>query len=205
MQACACRVRPGERSLSQMSLWVFSRFVCFCDICHFRRAGMSYRVNAYSLSGGGSIDWVPGVVSAAWGGLWRAWRAVRAAPKTRNYTSTRVKVVGATLVGSMAPLDAVSPEGGAVAAATERAHVRARAHRQRFFDAVRRAHRRRRSRWQSFFLTAAPRLRPFEPTDTPPTISARTSSSALPGRATRRGRWRIRQVRRAPSALRTHR
>ena len=120
-------------------------------------------------------------------------------------STTTLKVVGATLVGSMAPLDAVSPEGGAVAAATERAHVRARAHRQRFFDAVRRAHRRRRSRWQSFFLTAAPRLRPFEPTDTPPTISARTSSSALPGRATRRGRWRIRQVRRAPSALRTHR
>ena len=79
-----------ERLLSQISLWVFSRFVCFCDICHSRRAVMSYRVNAYSLSGGGSIDWVPGVVPAAWGGPWRAWRAVRAAPKTRNYISTRV-------------------------------------------------------------------------------------------------------------------
>ena len=90
MQACACRVCPGERKLSQMSLWVFSRFVSFCEFVIFCRAGMSYRVNAYSLSGGGSIDWVPGVVSAAWGGLWRAWRAVRAAPKTRNYTSTRV-------------------------------------------------------------------------------------------------------------------
>ena len=44
----------------------------------------SYRVNAYSLSGGGSIDWVPGVVPAAWGGPRRAWRAVRAAPKTGN-------------------------------------------------------------------------------------------------------------------------
>ena len=63
----------------------FSRvFVSFCEFVIFCRAGMSYRVNAYSLSGGGSIDWVPGVVSAAWGGLWRAWRAVRAAPKTRN-------------------------------------------------------------------------------------------------------------------------
>ena len=51
---------------------------------------MSYRVDSYSLSGGGSIDWVPGVVPAAWGGPWRAWRAVRAAPKTRNWSSTRV-------------------------------------------------------------------------------------------------------------------
>ena len=39
---CACRVRPCERSLSHMSLWVFVAFVSICDICHFRRAGMSY-------------------------------------------------------------------------------------------------------------------------------------------------------------------
>ena len=40
---------------------------------------ISYRVNAYiySLSGGGSIDWVPGVVLAAWGGPGRALGAVR--------------------------------------------------------------------------------------------------------------------------------
>ena len=66
----------------------------------------------------------------------------------------KFKVALAKLVGSMAPLDAVPPQGGAVAAAAKRAHARARAHRQRFIDAVRRAHRRRRSRWQSFFLTA---------------------------------------------------
>ena len=29
---------------------------------------MSYRVYSYTLSGGGSIDWVPGVPLAAWGG-----------------------------------------------------------------------------------------------------------------------------------------
>jgi hypothetical protein len=94
VQLCAGRVRPCERLLSQISLWVFSRFVCFCDICHFRRAGMSYRVDSYSLSSGGSIDWVPGVVPAAWGGPWRAWRAVRAAPKTRNCGTSRVKKTG---------------------------------------------------------------------------------------------------------------
>ena len=82
--------RACEPSLSHISLGVFVAFVMFCDICHFRRAGMSYRVNAYSLSGAGSIDWVPGVVSAAWGGLWCARRTVRAAPKTRNYGPTRV-------------------------------------------------------------------------------------------------------------------
>ena len=53
---------------------------------------MSCRVNFYSLSGGGSIGTLPGVVPAAWGGPWRAWRAVRVVPKTRNYTYTRVKV-----------------------------------------------------------------------------------------------------------------
>ena len=66
----------------------FSRVLCaFVTLfCHFRRAGMSYipRVDSYSLSGGGSIDWVPGVVPAAWGGPRRAWRTVRAAPKTGN-------------------------------------------------------------------------------------------------------------------------
>ena len=93
MQLCACRVRPYERSLSQMSLLVFVAFCVLCDICHFCRAGMSCRVNVYSLSGGGSIGTLPGVVPAAWGGPWRARRAVRAAPKTRNYTSTRVKNV----------------------------------------------------------------------------------------------------------------
>ena len=166
---------------------------------------MSCRVNVYSLSGGGSIGTLLGVVPAAWGGPRRARRAVRAAPKTRNYTHTRVKVVVASYPGVHAAMALFQPEGGVVAAAAERTHARARAHRQRFIDAVRRAHRRRRSRWQSFFLTAVPRLWPLEPTDTPPTISARTSSSAFPGRATRRGRWRIRQVRRGPAALRTHR
>ena len=53
---------------------------------------MSYRVDSYSLSDGGSIGTLPGVVPAAWGGQRRARRAVRAAPKTRNYTYTRVKV-----------------------------------------------------------------------------------------------------------------
>ena len=74
-----------------MSLWVFVAFCWFCDICRFCRAGMSCRVNFYSLSGGGSIGTLPGVVPAAWGGPWRAWRAVRVVPKTRNYTYTRVK------------------------------------------------------------------------------------------------------------------
>ena len=53
--------------------------------------GMSYRVYPYSLSGGKSIDWLPGVPLAAWGGPGRTQGAVRAAPKTRNYTPTRVK------------------------------------------------------------------------------------------------------------------
>jgi hypothetical protein len=52
---------------------------------------MSYRVYPYSLSGGKSIDWLPGVPLAAWGGPGRTQGAVRAAPKTRNYTRTRVK------------------------------------------------------------------------------------------------------------------
>jgi hypothetical protein len=43
----------------------------------------------YSLSGGQSIDWVPGVPLAAWGGPGRTQGVVRAAPKTRNYTRTR--------------------------------------------------------------------------------------------------------------------
>ena len=51
---------------------------------------MSREVHVYTIGGGGSIDWVPGVVPAAWGGPRRAWRAVRAAPKTRNYETTRV-------------------------------------------------------------------------------------------------------------------
>ena len=67
-------------------------FVCFYDICQLCRAGMSCRVNIYSLSGGGSIGILPGVVPAAWGGLWRARRAVRAAPKTRNCITSRVKM-----------------------------------------------------------------------------------------------------------------
>ena len=97
MQICACRVRPCERSLSQMSLWVFVAFCWSCDICHFCRAGMSCRVNFYSLSGGGSIGTLPGVVPAAWGGPWRARRAVRAAPKTRNCGSpTPLTVCGST-------------------------------------------------------------------------------------------------------------
>ncbi len=74
-----------------MSLRVFLAFVCFYDICQLCRAGMSCRVNIYSLSGGGSIGTLPGVVPAAWGGLWRARRAVRAAPKTRNCITSRVK------------------------------------------------------------------------------------------------------------------
>ena len=75
-----------------MSLRVFLAFVCFHDICQLRRAGMSCRVNIYTLSGGGSIGILPGVVPAAWGGLWRARRAVRAAPKTRNCITSRVKM-----------------------------------------------------------------------------------------------------------------
>ena len=45
VQTCAYRARPGERSLLQMSLRVFLAFVCLCDICQLRRAGMSCRVN----------------------------------------------------------------------------------------------------------------------------------------------------------------
>ena len=52
---------------------------------------MSYRVYPYSLSGGKCIDWVPGVPLAAWGGPGRTQGAVGAAPKTRNYTTSRVK------------------------------------------------------------------------------------------------------------------
>ena len=51
---------------------------------------MSYRVYPYSLSGGKCIDWVPGVPLAAWGGPGRTQGAVRAAPKIRNYTTSRV-------------------------------------------------------------------------------------------------------------------
>ena len=91
MQLFACRVRACERSLSQKSRGVFLAFVCFYDFCRFRRAGMSHRVYPYSLSGGISIDWLPGVPLAAWGGPGRTQGAVRAAPKTRNYTHTRVK------------------------------------------------------------------------------------------------------------------
>ena len=82
---------------SRKSHWgVFLAFVCFYDFCRFRRAGMSYRVYPYSLSGGKSIDWLPGVPLAAWGGPGRTQGAVRAAPKTRNYTPTRVKRAGYT-------------------------------------------------------------------------------------------------------------
>ena len=90
MQLCACRVRACERSLSQKSLGVFLAFVCFYDFCRFRRAGMSYKVYPYSLSGGISIDWLPGVPLAVWGGPGRTQGAVRAAPKTRNCITSRV-------------------------------------------------------------------------------------------------------------------
>ena len=93
MQLCACRVRACERSLSQMSLRVFLAFVCLYDICQFRRADMPHRVYSYSLSGGGSIDWVPGVPLAAWGSPGRTQGAVRAAPKTRNYDTTTVNQI----------------------------------------------------------------------------------------------------------------
>ena len=83
-----------ERLLSRKSLWVSVRFCAFCAFGHVGRAGMSYRVNVYSLSGGGSIGTLPGVVPAAWGGPWRARRAVRAAPKTRNCGSSRVLRAG---------------------------------------------------------------------------------------------------------------
>ena len=91
-RAGLCMPCASWRALALANVTVgFSRVLCaFVTFGHFRRAGMSYRVNAYSLSGGGSIDWVPGVVPAAWGGPRRARRAVRAAPKTRNCTHTRV-------------------------------------------------------------------------------------------------------------------
>ena len=77
---------------SRKSHWgVFLAFVCFYAFCRFRRAGMSNRVYPYSLSGCKSIDWVPGVPLAAWGGPGRTQGAVRAAPKTRN-SIPRVKV-----------------------------------------------------------------------------------------------------------------
>ena len=83
-RAALCRPCASLRALALANITVgFLAFCVLCDICHFCRAGMSCRVNFYSLSGGGSIDWVPGVVPAAWGGPWRAWRAVRAAPKTK--------------------------------------------------------------------------------------------------------------------------
>ena len=76
-----CVLASGR--LSQMSLRVFlSVCVLVYAFCQFRRAGMSYRVYYYSLSGGRSIDWVPGVSLAAWGGPRRTQGAVRAAPKT---------------------------------------------------------------------------------------------------------------------------
>ena len=55
------------------------------------------------------------MVPAAWGGLWRARRAVRAAPKTRNCITSRVKVgiVGADYRPSRLALR----EGGLVALA----------------------------------------------------------------------------------------
>ena len=46
---------------------------------------MSREVHVYTKGGVDSIDWVPGVVPAAWGGPGRARGAVRAVPKTRNY------------------------------------------------------------------------------------------------------------------------
>ena len=57
-----------------------------------RQPGMSYRVYPYSLSGGKSIDWLPGVPLAAWGGPGRTQGAVGAAPKTRNYTTPRYSI-----------------------------------------------------------------------------------------------------------------
>ena len=52
---------------------------------------MSREVHVYTIGGGGSIDWVPGVVLAAWGGPGRARGAVRVVPKTRNCITSRVK------------------------------------------------------------------------------------------------------------------
>ena len=51
---------------------------------------MSREVHVYTIGGGGSIDWVPGVVLAAWGGPGRARGAVRVVPKTRNCITSRV-------------------------------------------------------------------------------------------------------------------
>ena len=77
-------VLASDRSRKSQGGFSFLAFVCFYDFCRFRRAGMSHRVYPYSLSGGISIDWLPGVVPAAWGGPWRAWRAVRAAQARRQ-------------------------------------------------------------------------------------------------------------------------
>ena len=63
----------------------------FCDFGHFGRVSMSREVHVYTIGGGGSIDWVPGVVLAAWGGPGRARGAVRVVPKTRNCITSRVK------------------------------------------------------------------------------------------------------------------
>ena len=51
----------------------FSCRLCgFCVLSHVRRVGMSREVNTYSLSSGGSIDPLPGVAPATWGGHRRA-------------------------------------------------------------------------------------------------------------------------------------
>jgi hypothetical protein len=96
-----CVLASARSRNCELSLWVFVAFVSFSDICHFRCAGMSCRVDSYSLSGGGSIGTLPGVVPAAWGGPRRARRAVRAAPKTGHCGTSKVKDYGRSF-GSIA-------------------------------------------------------------------------------------------------------
>jgi hypothetical protein len=85
--------RSRKSNVTEGFPWRLCACMLFVDCCQFRRAGMSYRVYYYSLSGGGSIDWVPGVPLAAWGGPRRTQGAVRAAPKMEDLARTRVNTL----------------------------------------------------------------------------------------------------------------